>query len=199
MTRTCTACPTGCVMCNSVGCSSCSTGYTFLPSALACNKNCNATARYYFNNTCYTACPAGSYLSYDLVHCLACSNPCATCVGAAGNCTACIGSYYYLGQCLNSCPNNFYIDSYLNCISCTVNPQKCVLPPLTYVVKVFTANYQLQAYVVFNRAVNMTINQFTTTVQIFYNGQALKPSQFTATVFNSTTYLVKFSSAISLN
>lgn len=199
VTRTCTACPTGCVLCNSIGCSSCTTGYTFLPSALACNKNCNATAKYYFNSLCYTTCPAGSYLSYDLVHCLGCSAPCATCIGAAGNCTSCIGSYYYLGQCLNACPTNFYIDSNLNCVACSLNPQKCTLPPLTYTVTPFTANFQLQAYVVFNRAVTMTIDQFKATVQITANKATISSSQYTASIFNSTTYLVVFSKSLSLN
>jgi hypothetical protein len=73
------------------------------------------------------------------------------------------------------------------------------LPPLTYKIQTFTANYQLQAYVVFNRAVNMTLAQFSSTVQIQFNGSPLKSNQFTASVFNSTTYLVKFPSSMSLN
>jgi hypothetical protein len=166
---------------------------------MVCNQNCNATAKYYFSNSCFTSCPAGSYLSYDLVHCLACSSPCATCIGSSGNCTSCIGSYFYLGQCLNACPANFYIDTKLNCVACAVNPQKCVLPPLTYKISTFTANYILQAYVVFNRAVSLSLTQFTTIVQIRFNGAPLKSYQFTPSVYNSTTFLVKFSSEISLN
>lgn len=164
-----------------------------------CNKNCNSTAIYYYLGICYFSCPSGSYLSYDLVNCLSCSSPCATCVGTSGNCTACVASYYYLGQCLNACPTNFYVDSRLNCISCTSNPSKCSLPPLTYTVFPFTANYQLQAYVVFNRQVSLTISQFISTVQITYNGQSIKSSQFTAFVYNSTTFLVIFKSGGSLN
>ncbi len=173
------------------------TSYTFLPSALACNKDCNSTAKYYFKNICYTSCPAGSYLTYDLVHCLACSSPCATCIGLAGNCTSCIQSYYYLGQCLNACPTNFYIDDKLNCISCTVNPQKCVLPPLTYKITTFKAGFDLKAYCVFSRAVNLTLQKFQQTVQIKYNGATLKISDYSATVFNFTTFLISFASYIS--
>lgn len=157
ITRICTPCPAGCRTCDASGCYTCFSNYTFLFSALSCNKNCNHTAKYYFNSTCFTRCPAGSYLSYDLVTCLACSSPCATCVGTSGNCTSCIGSYYYLGKCLNACPEKFFIDSNLNCQPCSSNPNKCILPPLNYTVYPFTKDYKLNAYVVFNRPVNLSI------------------------------------------
>jgi hypothetical protein len=159
-TRVCTNCPAGCLTCDSLGCYTCMTNYTYLQSTLQCNKNCNSTHRYYFNNTCYSLCPNATYLSYDLVSCLACSLPCRTCSGSAGNCSSCIDSYYYLGQCLSSCPSNYYVDSNLQCQACATNPQKCTLPPLTYTITPFTANYQLQAYCVFNRPVSLTISQF---------------------------------------
>ena len=155
-------------------------------------KNCNATAKYYFNKTCFRACPAGSYLSYDLVNCLACSSPCATCVGTAGNCTSCIGSYYYLGKCLSACPDNFFVDPALSCQPCSSNPAKCTLPPLNYTIYPFTKNYKLNAYCVFNRAVNISVSVFTSTVQINYAGKPVKSSQYNASVFNSTTFLVIF-------
>jgi hypothetical protein len=199
VTRLCTPCPIGCRLCNAIGCSSCLTGFTFLRSALACNQNCNATHRFYFNNSCFAVCPSGSYLTYDLVHCSACSAPCATCIGTAGNCTSCIGSYFYLGKCLDACPNNFYIDDRLNCVACSANPQRCTLPPLTYRITTFTANYRLQAFCVFSRPVNLTMAQFTSIVQIRLNGQPLKSNQFTPSVHNSTTFLVRFSSDVSLN
>lgn len=199
ITRVCTACPIGCQICNAIGCSSCLTGFTFLPSAKACNQNCNRTAKFYFNDTCWTVCPAGSYLSYDLVHCSACSRPCATCVGAAGNCTSCIGSYFYLGQCKDACPTNFYIDERKNCVACSANPQRCALPPLTYKITTFMAKFRVNSYVVFSRPVTLTKEEFLATVQIKLNGAPIKASQFTSSVFNSTTYLVVFSSDISLN
>jgi hypothetical protein len=57
----------------------------------------------------------------------------------------------------------------------------------------------MRAFVVFNRAVNLTLSQFASTVQISYDGQSLKTSQFTASIYNQTTFLVIFSSDISLN
>ena len=168
-TRICTSCPTGCLLCDTVGCTSCSSGYTFLPPALICNKNCNATAKFYYLSLCYSSCPNGTYLSFDLINCLKCSNPCATCFNSPGNCTSCLDSYFYLGQCLNACPSNFYINDNLNCISCTVNPQRCILAPLTYTIQPFTANFILQSYVIFNRAVNMSISDFNKNVRIQYN------------------------------
>ena len=198
-TRICTACPAGCLTCDATGCYTCSSTYTFLLSALSCNANCNSTAKYYFNSKCYFACPPGSYLSYDLVTCLTCASPCATCTGTAGNCTSCIASYYYLGQCLNACPPNYYIDTALSCQPCTSNPSKCTLAPLNYTVYPFTSNYQLKAYVVFNRPVNLTTSQFASTVQIAYNGQPVKSNQYTVSVYNSTTFLVVFNNVGSLN
>jgi len=198
LTKICTRCPAGCITCNSLGCYTCLPDYTFLLSALSCNKNCNSTTIYYYNNTCYSTCPNGSYLSYDLVHCLSCSAPCATCMGSAGNCTTCIGTYYYLGKCLDACPNNFFVDN-LRCVPCSSQPERCTLTPLSYTIHPFTASYRLQAYVIFNRAVNLTIAQFISTVQIYYNGQPVKSNQFTASVYNSTTFLVVFDSSMSLN
>ena len=45
----------------------------------------------------------------------------------------------------------------------------------------------------------MTIAQFQSEVRITYNGVAVKSDQFTSSVFNSTTYLVKFQGLGSLN
>ena len=46
---------------------------------------------------------------------------------------------------------------------------------------------------------NLSLSQFISTVQISYNGQSVKSSQFTASVFNQTTFLVIFNSDVSLN
>lgn len=124
-TRICTACPTGCRTCDAVGCYTCFEEYTWLQSTLTCNKHCNSTDFYYYLTVCYSSCPAGSYLTYDLVTCLSCSAPCKTCNGAAANCTSCISSYYYLGECLAACPANHYVDSSLQCQACSTNPTKC--------------------------------------------------------------------------
>ena len=133
-TRVCTSCPAGCYTCDAVGCYTCYGSYTYLASALSCNQNCNSTHRYSYNSACYSTCPDGSYLSYDLVTCLACSLPCRTCSGSAGNCSSCIDSYYYLGQCVDACPTNYYVDSNLQCQLCTTNPSHCTLPPLSYTI-----------------------------------------------------------------
>lgn len=156
-TRICTACPAGCLTCDQLGCYTCYSDYTFLLSALTCNKHCNDTAIYYFNSVCYSSCPGGSYLSFDLVTCESCSAPCATCEGTAGNCTSCIESYYYMGRCVSACPDNYYVDVNMQCQACSANPSRCVLPPLSYTVYPFTESYQLQAYCVFNRPVNLTL------------------------------------------
>ena len=58
----------------------------------------------------------------------------------------------------------------LACVPCSVDPTKCILPPLTYTVHPFTDNYQLHAYVIFNRVVNVTLTEFVDIVQIVLNG-----------------------------
>ena len=199
-TRTCTACPTGCITCDALGCYTCQSGYTFLQATLTCNQHCNSTHIYYFSSTCYSSCPSGSYLTTDLVNCLACGSPCATCQSSATNCTSCLTAYYYLGQCVDACPDNFYVDSSNNCKACSTNPDKCALPPLTYTIHTFTKDYLMQAYCVFNRAVTLTTTTFAEQVQISFAGSAVKSDQFTVTVHNSTTYLVVFASSVtSLN
>lgn len=87
----------------------------------------------------------------------------------------------------------------MSCIACTAVPLMCTLPPLTYKITPFTQNYKQKAYVVFSRPVDMTLDEFISSVQIYMNGVVVKPSQFKATVFNATTYLVVFTQMSSLN
>lgn len=112
---------------------------------------------YYFQDNCYIACPDGTLLSnIDLVTCLKCSDECTTCAVSAGNCTKCATKFLYNQQCVTACPKNYFINANMTCSSCSLYPSKCILPPLTYTIYPFTQNYQLQAYVVFNRVVNMS-------------------------------------------
>lgn len=144
-------------------------------------------------------CPDGSFLSSDLVHCTACSKECAICLGAAANCTKCADKFFFEGACLDACPSNYFVNADLSCIACTAVPLMCTLPPLTYKITPFTQNYKQKAYVVFSRSVDMTLDEFISSVQIYMNGVVVKPSQFSATIFNSTTYLVVFTQMSSLN
>jgi hypothetical protein len=56
-----------------------------------------------------------------------------------------------------------------------------------------------KAYVTFSRPVNMTLDEFVQVVQINFNGKALKASDFTAKVYNTTTYIVTISQSVSNN
>lgn len=56
-----------------------------------------------------------------------------------------------------------------------------------------------KAYVTFSRPVSMTLDQFTQLVQINFNGKALKTTDFTAVVYNTTTFVITISQAISAN
>lgn len=167
---------------------------------MSCSKQCNSTHAYYFQSVCYTSCPDGSYLSVvDLVTCLKCSTECATCSNSASNCTKCAYKFYYNGQCIDACPSNYFVDDTMSCISCEIYPDKCVLEPLSYTIHPFTQNYQMHAYVVFNRVVDMSLDKFQQVVQIKYNGETVKPNSFTVQFYNKTTYWVTFRNSTSLN
>lgn len=56
-----------------------------------------------------------------------------------------------------------------------------------------------KAYVTFSRPVSMTLDEFTTVVQINFNGKALKTTEFTAKVFNTTTFVITISQSVSAN
>jgi len=56
-----------------------------------------------------------------------------------------------------------------------------------------------KAYVTFSRPVSMTLDQFTQLVQINFNGKALKTTDFAAVVYNTTTFVITISQAISAN
>ena len=94
----------------------------------------------------------------DLVTCLKCNDECATCSNFANNCTKCSKKFFYLSECIDACPEDFYVNDDMACIACSDNPDACVLEPLKYTIHPFTENYKLHAYVVFNREVDMTLN-----------------------------------------
>lgn len=73
------------------------------------------------------------------------------------------------------------------------------MPPLTYTITTYTKSYKLHAKVEFNRAVNMSISEFTKYIQIKTQNRAIKPSEFTATKTSSTVYTVAFKNSTSLN
>lgn len=87
----------------------------------------------------------------------------------------------------------------MTCIACSLYPDKCILAPLSYTIHPFTQNYKLHAYVVFNRVVDLSLDQFQQTVQVKYNGQTVKPSAFTVQFYNKTTYWITFRNSTSLN
>lgn len=200
VSRVCQHCPDGCLTCDASGCYDCLADYVYVQNSVSCSAQCNSTHVYFFKEQCYTTCPDGSYLSVlDLVTCLSCSTECATCSVTAGNCTKCAFKFFYNFKCVDACPSNYFVDNDLACIACALYPDKCILPPLSYKISPFTQNFQLHAYVVFNRVVNLTTDEFQRTVQIKYNGQTVKPSNFTVKFYNKTTYWVTFRNSSSLN
>lgn len=191
--NSCAACPAGCTTCSSdIVCQTCDTGYLFVQAFNNCSKVCNQTNIYYFNSECLSSCINGTYLLADMVTCQSCSAECATCSGIGTNCTKCSTQFLYNARCVAACPSDYYVDINQICQSCKSNPSACILPPLSYTISPFTQNYQLNAYVIFNRPVAMTISQFKQYVQIQRNGQPVKSNEFKASVYNTTTYLITF-------
>ena len=127
-----------------------------------------------------------------MVTCQSCSAECATCSGIGTNCTKCSTKFLYNARCVDSCPDNYYVDINQICQSCASNATACILPPLSYTISPFTQSYQLNAYVIFNRPVTLTISQFKQYVQIQRNAKPVKSNEFKASVYNSTAYLITF-------
>ena len=103
-TQLCENCPETCAQCSSMtNCSACEPGATLASDAM-CYRDCNTTHKFYWNNTCFTICPDGTFLTYTNVHCAACSANCKTCSQNATNCLTCSGKYFYNSSCLTKCP-----------------------------------------------------------------------------------------------
>lgn len=121
--RVCTHCPSGCPTCDEIGCYSCITDYIYVSTSLTCSLQCNSTHKYFFRGECYLTCPDGSYLSVlDLVTCLACSQECSTCSIIASNCTTCAYKFFYNYNCVDACPQNYFVDNTLSCVACVTYP-----------------------------------------------------------------------------
>jgi len=180
-------------------CSSCSSGYVFVSSYNSCSKVCNATNIFYVNGNCSTSCPDGTFLLSDLVTCQKCSTTCATCSVTGNNCTKCASKFWYNYNCVDQCPSRFYVNVNNSCIPCQTNPTACVLPPLNFTLQTFTQDYQLYGYVIFNRAVNLTKDQFKKIAIFSTTKRPIYSSQYTVSVYNSTTFLLRFLNSVSLN
>jgi cysteine-rich repeat protein len=69
-------------------------------------------------------CVDGYYLNN--FQCKPCSLSCFKCSGTASFCTSCpSGLHFYLNNCVENCPNNFYVDVTNTCISCSLNCNTC--------------------------------------------------------------------------
>lgn len=197
--NTCQNCPEGCTVCSGTSCSSCSVGYIYVSNYNSCSKICNSTNTYYSNGICTQSCVNGTFLLSDLVTCQKCATICATCSISGNNCTKCASKFWYNYNCVDQCPSSFYVDSNNACVQCTSNPSACLVSPLNFTLQTFTQNYQLYAYVIFNRAVNLTLDQFTQIAILSTANGPIKSNQYIASVYNSTTYLLTFINSVSLN
>jgi hypothetical protein len=174
-------------------------GYIYVSQFSSCSKVCNSSYIYYIQGKCALNCVDGTFLLNDLVTCQKCSVQCAACAISGNNCTKCSSKLWYNYNCVNQCPQNFYANSNNSCISCDINPNACAVSPLNFTFKTFTKNYQLFAYVIFNRPVNLTLTQFNQIVMIQTQAGPIKANSYEASVYNSTTFLISFYNSSSLN
>lgn len=100
-TKQCQPCPTGCNTCYGTNCSSCATGYTYVPNSNICSKQCSIALPYYLNSACVTSCSTGTFMLNDLVTCQRCNPICAECSVLATNCTKCTGKFWYNYNCVS--------------------------------------------------------------------------------------------------
>jgi len=73
-----------------------------------CYRDCNSTHKYSYNQSCYSVCPNGTYITYTSVTCGPCSPICNTCRDTATYCLSCNSSFYFNNTCLTVCPNGYY-------------------------------------------------------------------------------------------
>lgn len=165
-TKQCEACPAGCLKCFGSSCSSCERGFTYVARLRACSKQCSLSLPFFLNGVCVASCERGTFMLDDLVTCQRCNSICAECSKLASNCTRCSGTFWYNYNCVKQCPTNYFVDKNNSCQQCSSDPDACRLPPLSYTVTTRTINYQLAAFVTFNRPVKLTPAQFARTAQI---------------------------------
>jgi len=110
--RSCLACQSPCLQC-----------ITLPTNCLNCISSVN-NIQYYYNGSCSSTCPSGTYASGYV--CLACNSAvgCATCVSSPVICTSCLGGLYLSqpgnGSCIATCVGtaNFLLDTvHLVCVS----------------------------------------------------------------------------------
>ena len=66
------------------------------------------------------------------------------------------GKFWYNYNCVDKCPDSYYVDSSNACRQCSNNPSLCQLPPLSYEVSTEVVSYDLFVVVTFNREVSLT-------------------------------------------
>lgn len=141
----CTTCITGYYLLKSTQClSSCPEGYFENPVTFTCDKcdgfcktcgdnnykkctSCfdNYLLTSYDVNKCSLACSNGYFQDSKLPICNVCSSECGTCFNTKNNCTSCSQNKYFLNnQCVNVCPNNYYIES-KQCLKCHISCSSC--------------------------------------------------------------------------
>ncbi|TNV75036.1 hypothetical protein FGO68_gene6423 [Halteria grandinella] len=132
LTNQCTqTCPNGyygdaaskvCMMC-SPACKTCVTNnYT----CTSCN-DIGATKYYLYESTCVTRCPyIGYFQNQPARTCVPCKSACKICVNAFDDCIVCNpGSVISGRECLNSCPEGYYITVIGTCFQCDPACSRC--------------------------------------------------------------------------
>lgn len=108
-TRVCEHCPETCESCSSTSvCLTCVPAAVFSSVTTQCYWKCSPDDIFFYNNTCKSTCPDGSYLDYTNVNCQACNSLCKTCSFSATNCTSCATGFLLNQTCASQCPKNFY-------------------------------------------------------------------------------------------
>jgi proprotein convertase subtilisin/kexin type 5 len=104
------------------------------PTACSGCATLNGVIQYFYNNACYSTCPAGTYATGAL-NCVLCNSgsQCLSCSYSPTNCTACQPGYYLSqpvsGSCISSCAGTGYnLQDEVNRVCVTQCPSNEIAP-----------------------------------------------------------------------
>lgn len=136
----CTTCLTGFFLFNNSCPTVCPSGYTGINRVcMVCLGNCATctgtvntcltckpdTYLMDLNSSCVTSCGTGLFIDYLDRKCVTCSPPCKTCTNTSDTCLSCTTGILFNNQCLNQCPEKYYVQSN-QCQLCPTNCSSCL-------------------------------------------------------------------------
>ena len=116
------------------------------------------------------------------------------------NCTSCANKFWYNFQCVDECPESFYVDSTYACRECDQSIPQCTEAQLTFSIHVYTIDYTLYADIVFSKPVqDLSAETLRSIAKFNTKTGPVKPNLYTVAKKNDTVYTCTFIDSSSLN